>query len=181
MYLASASPGERVRIEAKFWSNVDIKSPTECWMWKGPVTKKAGYGWFKVYNSKKRSAFPISAHRLVWEIYYKASIPTALCCCHSCDVRTCVNPLHIFIGTRSHNRYDTIRKGKNLKISNEEAIIIVEKLLTGYPPIILAKMFGYSDRGIEKLVKRPIIIQKFGVISLKGKCGQTVRRAPITP
>lgn len=32
--------------------------------------------------------------------------------CHSCDVRTCVNPDHLFCGTTKENAQDMVRKGR---------------------------------------------------------------------
>jgi hypothetical protein len=34
------------------------------------------------------------------------------CHCHTCDVRRCVNPDHIFIGTAEENAYDALAKGR---------------------------------------------------------------------
>jgi len=32
--------------------------------------------------------------------------------CHTCDVRLCCNPAHLFIGTRSDNVADCVAKGR---------------------------------------------------------------------
>lgn len=50
-------------------------------------------------------------HRLSWEIF-KGPIPENMCVCHSCDVRECCNPEHLFIGSRRENFADMVEKDR---------------------------------------------------------------------
>lgn len=75
-------------------------SESGCWLWLG-VLHKTGYG---IYNGK-------SVHRFAY-VLYKGEIPNGLFVCHSCDVRSCLNPDHLFLGTNQDNMNDMKRKGR---------------------------------------------------------------------
>lgn len=74
---------------------------TGCWIWLGGIDRK-GYGYMSG-NAK--------AHRVSFE-FHKGDIPTGLSVCHKCDVPSCINPSHLFIGTTADNMADKKRKNR---------------------------------------------------------------------
>ena len=54
------------------------------------------------------------AHRVAWEFTY-GDIPPNRYVCHRCDVPTCVNPSHLFIGTHADNTADMVTKNRQAK------------------------------------------------------------------
>lgn len=52
------------------------------------------------------------AHRVVWEGIF-GPIPNGLWVLHSCDNKPCINPHHLFLGTRQDNVDDMVAKGRH--------------------------------------------------------------------
>src|SRR5262245_58279388 len=75
-----------------------------CWLWDGSYSG-GGYGTFYVGGRLKQ----MPAHRFSYEVH-KGPIPEGLFVCHHCDVRECVNPDHLFVGTQSDNIQDMLIK-----------------------------------------------------------------------
>lgn len=79
-----------------------------CWLWMGSIST-AGYG-------HKGHRY---IHRLVMETT-RGPIPVRHEVCHACDVRRCVNPAHLFTGTRLDNVLDCVRKGRHGSVTHPE-------------------------------------------------------------
>lgn len=79
-----------------------------CWLWQGQKCPK-GYGRIKMAGRKK-----LKAHRVAWMAVH-GPIPDGLFVCHRCDVRGCVNPSHLFLGTHDDNMADMVAKGRQYK------------------------------------------------------------------
>jgi hypothetical protein len=78
-----------------------------CWVWM-LSTIKGGYGKITVGGDSKM------AHRAVWE-KRRGPIPEGMILCHRCDVPSCVNPDHMFLGSYAENSADMVSKGRSAK------------------------------------------------------------------
>ena len=85
----------------RFWEKVDKSG--DCWKWIAHLLK--GYGRFRLNNKTW------SAHRVSWTLHY-GEIPEGMCVLHRCDNPGCVNPEHLFLGTRTDNMKDRDQKGR---------------------------------------------------------------------
>ena len=122
-----------------FWSKV--VETDSCWLWLG--SKRDGYGMF--WSNGKL----VSAHRMAWEIVH-GRIPDGLLVLHKCDIRECVNPEHLFLGTHLDNFLDCIMKGRpgyiapHPKLNKELVAEIKQSLACGALPIMLSKHYNIS-------------------------------------
>jgi predicted DNA-binding protein (UPF0251 family) len=87
--------------EARFHTRID-RSESGCWLWTGAVHRN-GYG----------GMWPnVLVHRFAWELA-NGPVPDGMMVLHRCDVRTCVNPDHLFLGTHDVNMSDMVTKGRS--------------------------------------------------------------------
>jgi HNH endonuclease len=97
--------GRPKSLEDSFWRFV-IKAEG-CWEW-GASCGNHGYGQLTYLQQK------YLAHRLSWELNC-GPIGEGLCVLHKCDNRKCVNPDHLFLGTKVENLEDMTRKGRRVR------------------------------------------------------------------
>jgi hypothetical protein len=93
----------------RFWYHV-IKSGG-CWNWIG-YQNRQGYGDFYIRNITRHKKEHQLAHRFSWEIH-NGPIPKGLYALHHCDNPSCVNPAHLFLGTKGDNNRDMAAKGRS--------------------------------------------------------------------
>lgn len=96
------TPGEFERFEAKY-----VPVPySGCWLWDGSTVH--GYGQMNVGGRPGR------AHRLAYE-HFVGPIPRGAVVRHRCDVRCCVNPDHLEVGSYADNAADMVGRGRSAR------------------------------------------------------------------
>ncbi len=155
----------RKPLSKKFWEKVDKSDPEGCWLWTGAKTL-AGYGTLVVWeiDGVARQA---RAHRLSWEIEQgweegeQPTLPDGACVCHRCDTPACVRPDHLFLGDNADNTADMVQKGRQArgdrncgKLSDEQVVQVRGLHAKGRSSRSLAREFGLSSTGMDRVVKR---------------------------
>jgi hypothetical protein len=102
-FLSQVRDRELEKLKKRFWAKVQRSNG--CWLWTGSKNQ-SGRGMFRV--GRRTSA----ANRVAWELAH-GPIADGLCVCHKCDVPSCVNPEHLWLGDHLENMADREEKGRN--------------------------------------------------------------------
>jgi len=102
----------------------------------------------KNYGTLKRNGKQLKAHRFIWEQCF-GPIPDGICVLHHCDNPPCVNPAHLFLGTKGDNNRDAAAK----KRSRGKARLTVEQVrdirTSGETQQVLADRYGISQPSVS--------------------------------
>lgn len=177
------------KVLSRFWSKVDKTG--DCWLWLGATGR--GYGQVRIHGIRYR------AHRVAWELS-NGPVPVGLVVMHKCDVRNCVNPDHLQVGTQSENMLDAFRKGRlayprwagsrasgprasgdshyNVKIPDSEIPVIRARAAAGDSLAAIARDYQVTGSNISQIVKyqtRNSVKIKDTEASEKLDCGNSAR------
>lgn len=136
----------------RFWSKVAIRCNSQCWIWES-YRNRAGYG---VFGFRRKSRL---APRIAF-LDRNGSVPKNLCVLHTCDNPACVNPKHLWLGTRRDNNLDCRKKGRQVCLSGEN-----------HPRKLRPELFPIGEKaGCAKLKTRQVI--KIRKTYVRGKISQ---------
>ena len=147
----------RERFEAIGWTEVG-----GCWEWNGSLNTN-GYG--QISSGQKTETghpIPLIASRAAW-LLYRGPIDEDMCVCHECDNPKCVNPDHLFLGTKHDNNTDMATKRRTLngearpqaKLTDQEVDKIRRRYAAGgISQRALGVQYGVSQSAISLITRR---------------------------
>ena len=140
----------------RFWTHVERSGgPDACWLWTGFI-RENGYGSIGIKGKEYK------AHRVSYFIEH-GRIDNDRFVLHRCDVRACVNPAHLFLGTPKDNSQDAVKKGRNTKLYGEQngkarltraTVLAIRRICKrgGVYQKTVAKQFGVSEATVSYVV-----------------------------
>jgi hypothetical protein len=135
----------------RFWSHVNRRTDSECWLWTGYIATH-GYGMFSIGPCQ------IRAHRFSW-LTSRGDIGKGLTVCHNCDTPACVNPGHLRLDTHAGNIHESVRKGRKQawglqKLNAEQVQDIRFRVACGQLQKDVAAVFSISRNHVSTIVHR---------------------------
>jgi hypothetical protein len=131
-----------------------IHKTETCWIWNSCYDNR-GYGRVSIRNQYYR------ASRVSFHIH-NGSLGDGLEVCHSCDNPPCVNPDHLFLGTRTDNERDKWAKGRGNdafnrpenkargerintnKLTEGQVLDVIDRLKRGERPAAIGNLYGVT-------------------------------------
>lgn len=130
-----------------------VRIENACWIWTGAKNRK-GYGQISIKNKIK------AAHRVSYEVH-KGEITCGMIVCHNCDIPSCINPDHLFIGTVKDNTQDMLIKKRNRpiigssngnsKLKNADIVEIKHMISSKVKLVEIAKKFNVTPENIAEI------------------------------
>lgn len=133
-----------------------VNKTDTCWIWLASFNRN-GYGQFGMNGTMR------STHRVSYELF-NGIIPPSLCVLHTCDNRKCVNPSHLFLGTKKDNTQDMVKKNRRFspnsvgssnghsKLTEQEVLQI--RSLSNTDRKKLAQQFNIHLAQVYKIINR---------------------------
>jgi hypothetical protein len=163
-----SSVGKRPKRFTPEWidSRVFVDTSTGCWLWRKRLNPD-GYACDGQFFGHKT--------------FYSHFVgdPNGLHVLHKCDVRCCVNPQHLFLGTHQDNMRDMVRKGRqasgdrsgsrtkpeafprgerhpHAKLNAEMVRVIRHEVAGGTSMRMLAKRFSVSAKQVSEVARNKV-------------------------
>jgi hypothetical protein len=144
-----------IEVIERFWSKTERRGADECWHFK---TAPSAQGYPRFSHSSTAESASHFSYRL-----HKGPITKGLDVCHTCDNRLCVNPAHLWLGTRAENMADCKAKGRargpnyrgseigTSKLNERQVATIKKALAAGRSCASLGRRYHVTGQAISQI------------------------------
>jgi hypothetical protein len=135
---------------ARIMRHVTEEPNTGCWLWTGFVGK---HGYPYIGMRTPTGYRPVRAGRAMLQVA-TGDIGEGMEACHKCHQKSCVNPAHLYWGTRSQNCIDSINRGsgRTQKLDAAAVMRIVERVRSGEMVKAVAPDFGVTPGTVSNII-----------------------------
>jgi hypothetical protein len=145
---------ESVKEQIKKWVTLQPAPPgyalSDCWIWVKGFYRPNGYP--RLWHKNKA----YRGHRISKRVFHGPFDETR-CILHQCDVKRCMNPDHLIVGSQLDNVLDKLAKGRDAihkpKLTDEEVRRIFHLKKNGTPANEIAKLIGVSHNHILAILR----------------------------
>ena len=139
-------------MEERFHTKYSRGGSTQCWEWSG-ARHSFGYGLF-LLNGKSSKA-----SRVALMIATGSPAPEGKLACHRCDNPPCVNPKHLYWGSRQDNSDDAVSRGRiplgqdrvQARLTEDQVVEIRNRYAAGEGPTGIAREFNVTVPTIRSI------------------------------
>lgn len=143
-------------IKAKIEASIERITESGCWIWMRSTRGPLEYGQITLDDR-----YQTGAHRVAYEVFV-GPIPDGKMVCHTCDVPSCCNPAHLFVGSGKDNAQDAVRKGRwnpgrvggKPKLTNEQRRQIAAMKGNGMLQRDIGEMFGITQVRVSQIMRK---------------------------
>lgn len=124
-----------------------------CLLWEGYLNWD-GQGRIEIIQDDG-SVRETGVHRVAWELA-NGPIPSGMVVCHKCDIPSCLNPDHLFLGTQIENMADRNAKGRTARGEKAGPSKLTEGEVRAIraaagPRNIIGRRFGVSTATVRNI------------------------------
>lgn len=128
-----------------------VQITDSCWLWNGAKNNQ-GYGKLSFKGNKTAIA-----HRVSYELF-NGPIEDNMLICHQCDIKNCVKPAHLWIGTHLQNMMDMIEKDRQSSRLSPVDIYRIRELFEKFQVSRkkIMEKFNITDGYLSRIINRKV-------------------------